>query len=346
MKKPEGMAEPDWYDSPENPGLEQYWNGKYWSKELRVVGEIGPYVHPQDRKFLHKSLFRLPLGNDIVFIFFVILVCLSIFYSIKQDLDAGITLPWLITVLASLVTVAWVYFLFLLILIPRRIIDKKKGRTHRNFLNESENSSQNTGSISKISVKTKISVSVIALFLLVILVFTGQNRFSIEAEGEKYFEVQQRISNVINQWNLATAPLVQAIQGVSDGTVGTLEAQQIASTTRSEYVVIHNDLDDACSYIPNYNLSAEGEEGALAKGYEALRINCDYLPQESAEVLFLIKEQISVNGTQAKIDYHLNEINKIIEIRKTAVIDSIDAILPYANQAEKDLLNRLKFGIQ
>jgi hypothetical protein len=68
MKRPEGMADPGWYDSPENPGLEQYWNGKYWSKELRVVGEIGPYVHPQDAKFLHKSLFRLPLGNDIIFI--------------------------------------------------------------------------------------------------------------------------------------------------------------------------------------------------------------------------------------------------------------------------------------
>ena len=346
MKKPEGMAEPDWYDSPENPGLEQYWNGKYWSKELRVVGEIGPYVHPQDKKFLHKSLFRLPLGNDIVFISFVILVCLSIFYSIKQDLDAGITLPWLITVLASLVTVAWVYFLFLLILIPRRIIDKKRGLTHRNSLNENESVSLTTGSSSRVNLNTKIAVSFVALFLLILLILLGQSRFSLKAEGEKYFEVQQRISNVIKDWNLATGPLVEAIQGVSNGTVGTLEAQQIASTTNSKYAVIHNDLEDACSYIPNYNLNAEGEEGALAKGYDALRINCDYLPQESAEVLFLIKEQISVNGTQAKIDYHLNEINKIIEIRKTAVINSLDAIFPYANQAEKDLLNRLKFGIQ
>lgn len=346
MKKPEGMADPDWYDSPENPGLEQYWNGKYWSKDLRVVGEIGPYVHPQDRKFLHKSLFRLPLGNDIVFIAFVVLVCLSVFYSIKQDLDAGTTLPWFITVLASLVTVAWVYILFLIVLIPRRIIDKKKGMIHRNTVNEIEYVSHKTGSFSRINLNIKIAVSFVALFILVLLVLLGQSRFSIKAEGEKYFEVQQRITNVIKDWNLATGPLVQAIQGVSNGTVGTLEAQQIASTTNSKYAVIHNDLEDACSYIPDYDLNAEGEEGALAKGYEALKVSCDYLPQESTEVLFLISEQISATGTQAKMDYHLNEINKIIEIRRAAILESIDAIIPYANEAQKELLNRLKFGIQ
>jgi hypothetical protein len=43
MKKPEGMAEPDWYDSPENPGKEQYWNGKYWTKQTRPTGSTSEF---------------------------------------------------------------------------------------------------------------------------------------------------------------------------------------------------------------------------------------------------------------------------------------------------------------
>jgi hypothetical protein len=125
MKKPDGMAEPDWYDSPENPGMEQYWNGEYWSKDLRMTNRNGLYLYPNDKKILHKSLFRLPLGSDNVFIAFVFIAVLSIFYSIKQDLDRGDAFPFWVYVLGSSVTVVTVYVLFLLILIPRRIIDKK-----------------------------------------------------------------------------------------------------------------------------------------------------------------------------------------------------------------------------
>jgi hypothetical protein len=51
MKKPEGMAEPNWYDSPENLGMEQYWNGKYWTKQTRPIGSNSEFIEKNNISF-------------------------------------------------------------------------------------------------------------------------------------------------------------------------------------------------------------------------------------------------------------------------------------------------------
>ncbi len=42
MKKPEGFPEAGWYDHPTEDGFEKYWNGKFWTKKTRVIGEVVP----------------------------------------------------------------------------------------------------------------------------------------------------------------------------------------------------------------------------------------------------------------------------------------------------------------
>jgi hypothetical protein len=61
MKKPEGMAEPNWYDSPENPGMEQYWNGKYWAKQTRPIGSTS--------EFKEKNNLSLSISNGFTKVF-------------------------------------------------------------------------------------------------------------------------------------------------------------------------------------------------------------------------------------------------------------------------------------
>jgi hypothetical protein len=75
--------------------------------------------------------------------------------------------------------------------------------------------------------------------------------------------------------------------------------------------------------------------------YEALKVSCDLVPQESVEVLLLVNEQISPIGTQAKIDYHAQQIQDLIGKRKQALLIAIEAMQPYLNDVERETLRRL-----
>lgn len=66
------------------------------------------------------------------------------------------------------------------------------------------------------------------------------------------------------------------------------------------------------------------------------------MPQESIEILALVNAQISPIGTQADIDYHQNEIAVIIEKRRTAMFESLDAMEPYLSEAQKAATQRLR----
>jgi hypothetical protein len=120
------------------------------------------------------------------------------------------------------------------------------------------------------------------------------------------------------------------------------EARQILGDTSSKFAVIHNRLEDECSSIPEYDLNSTGFEFATAKAYDALKVTCDLLPQESVEVLSLVNAQISDTSTQADIDYHQNEIAVIIEKRRIAMAESLDAIEPFLNEAQKQTIQRLR----
>ena len=102
---------------------------------------------------------------------------------------------------------------------------------------------------------------------------------------------------------------------------------------------------NACSNIPEYDVNATGIDGAFAKSYDALQVTCDLLPQESTEALLLINEQISPIGTQANIDYHSSQIALIIEKRRKASLDSLDAMMPYLSKAQKENAERMRMEL-
>lgn len=79
----------------------------------------------------------------------------------------------------------------------------------------------------------------------------------------------------------------------------------------------------------------------MTKAYEALQVSCDLIPQQSVEVLLLVTEQISPVATQAKIDYHVQQIQDLSGKRRGALLLAIEAMQPYLNDVEKETLKRL-----
>ncbi|TSA58563.1 MAG: DUF2510 domain-containing protein [Methylophilaceae bacterium] len=346
MKKPEGTAEPGWYDEPETPGMEQYWNGKYWSKHKRELGEIGPEVFPHDQKFLHKSLFRLPLEKDYVFAAYIIISALSIFSSIKQDIDSNTRLPLFITFFGSLFLFAWVYLLFLIILIPRRVMDKKKGMTHKSYIASGEASRKKIKGFKELDTNSKIIILACGIFIVIGFVYYSSTKSSLASESNRYYETEQKISAVVKDWNVAATPISMASIKITNGTMGVDEARLIALEFNSASIQIHQRLKKECDTIPSFNRDAEGEQGAVGKAYFALQVTCEGIPKESSEVLALIREQISPNWTQARLDYHNNQLAEIINNRKSALLESLDALEPYASSSQKEEANRLRKLLQ
>jgi hypothetical protein len=46
MRKPDGNAQAGWYDHPSKPNLFQYWNGKYWTDDVRSPDQELPSTIP------------------------------------------------------------------------------------------------------------------------------------------------------------------------------------------------------------------------------------------------------------------------------------------------------------
>jgi hypothetical protein len=344
MKKPSGKAEAGWYDAPETEGYLQYWNGKFWTKKKQVKdGYENLEVLPDYE--LGKLLFRSPIMSDGIFIAYLVLAGFTIVYLIIDYLEfvSGTTSVSLL-IPAIGITLLWIYIIFLLVLIPRRIIDKKRGIT-KSVASKDKNAIL-TDDTSLVQVKYKNRnkyLFAICATIVVILIAVFSNSKSLnQNQGDEYFEVEQRISKVIREWNVAATPISEAVQLISNGQMDAAQARQIVGDTSSKFAVIHNRLDDECSTIPKYDLSSTGFEFAIAKAYDAIKVTCDLLPQESVEVMSLVIAQISATSTQADVDYHQNEIAMIIEKRRTAMLESLDAMEPYLNEAQKQTFQRLR----
>ena len=336
MNKPEGDAPPGWYEVPGERNSERFWDGKDWTSDTRRLEWVATTEIDATVRTLGRFFFRNPIKSDWAFIAYLVVVGLSMFTSIKQDYDNGFRFPTLIQISVLALTSVWVYLLFLIILIPRRVIDKRRGLL---LPIQVVDSSPNLPTEKK-SYKAIYIVAGIGAFFL-ILVLTSLNN-SGKSDGDKYFEIEQGISAVIKDWNVAATPISQAIQSISNGTMGAAEARQIAGEASTQFALISNRLEDACSLIPEYDINAPGRDGAFAKSYDALHVTCDLLPQESTEILLLVGEQISEGGTQANIDYHSNQIALIIEKRRNAIVESIDALVPYLSEAQKNNVDRLR----
>ena len=344
MKKPDGKAEAGWYDAPEIDGYLQYWNGKFWTKKKQIKDGFEDLEIPPGYE-LGIFLFRSPIMSDGIFITFLIIAGIFLAYLVVDYLEftSGFTTV-LLLIPAFIVTLIPIYIIFLLVLIPRRLFDKKRGITKSVASNKRNTNLDNNSSITEVKNKNRINyLFAISAVVIVILIAVFFNPKSLnQNEGDKYFEVEQRISKVVVEWNVAATPISEAMQLITNGEMDAAQARQIIGDTSSKFAVIHNKLDDECSTIPEYDLNSTGFEFASAKAYDALKVTCDLLPQESIEILSLVNAQISPTGTQTQIDYHSNQISIIIEKRRRAMLESLDAFEPYLTEAQKEAFDRLR----
>ncbi len=337
MRKPEGNAEAGWYDHPTEDGYEKYWNGKFWSTKVRKFGEEGPLEIPADQKYLGRFLFRYPVKRDGAFIAYLGTVALGIFYGFSQEVSSGDGLAIVIVaLLGALVTVPWVYILFLLFLIPRRFIDKKRG------LQKFELVSNAGDEIQVNSKQSKRAVTVVGGILVISLLIFSGIRATSKSEGDKFYEEQQRISAITAEWNQEAAKLVTLIQDISNGNVGIGEAQERAAVLNATLSPILTRLRDECSDVPNVPISGEGQERAILLSWKMLSVLCDVTPQQYIETIAVYKAQISETSTQADIEYHLAQLKALGERKIAAAIEAIDAISPYATEGERESLKRLR----
>jgi hypothetical protein len=337
MRKPEGKAEAGWYDHPTENGYEQYWNGKFWTTKYRLIGEEGPIAIPADQKYLGRLLFRYPIKSDGAFIAYLITVAIGIFYGFSQEISSGDGLAIIIVgFFGALVTVPWIYILFLVFLVPRRIIDKKRGLQKFELVS-------NAGDQVQVSAKeSKRAVTVVGgLLVLSLLIFSGF-RATSKSEGDKFYEEQQRISAITAEWNQEAAKLVTLIQDISNGVVGVGEAQERAAVLNATLSPILTRLRDECSDVPIEPISGEGQERAILLSWKMLSVVCDVTPQQYIETLAVYKAQISETSTQADIDYHVAQLKALGERKIAAAIEAIDAISPYATAGERESLQRLR----
>jgi len=344
MKKPDGKAEAGWYDAPEIEGHLQYWNGKFWTKKKQIKdGFENLEVLPEYS--LGQFYFRKPFTSDKAFIGWAVLNGLVAFSRFSSNSKQGFDTSNAFSIYSGigdavfgtifLAIFSWVFLL--LYLIPRRIKDKKNSKA-----NEVEDNLIPFSQKFNFRSRKGVVLGVIVFIAIASALLSRNSNNSFSAQGDKYFNIEQKISAVVKDWNVAATPISEAVQSISNGTMNAAQARQVAGEASSNFAVIHNKLFDKCSAIPNYDLSAPNEEGALAKAYDALKVTCDLLPQESIEILALVTEQISPIGTQERIDYHSNQIAILIEKRKKAVLDSLDALDPYVTDAQRDLFNRLR----
>lgn len=337
MRKPESKAEEGWYDHPEVEGYEKYWNGKFWTKKNRLIGEEGPIAIPTNAKYLGRFLFRYPIRSDGAFIGYLIIVALSILYALKEEAVSGVDLGVIIIALSgSIFFIPWVYILFLLYLVPRRIVDKKRGL--QKYIQESEIDvdSKETGNQSK-----KAFVIVGVVLLLVASVFLGLKQVS-KSDGDIWFEEEQRISVIMGEWNQGIAPFVTLIQEISSGQISIVEAQEKAAPLNSAVGPILIRLSDECSDVPNEPITGQGQERAFQLAWKMLRVVCDVMPQQYTETLAIYKAQISATSTQEDIDYHVAQLTALGERKKAAAIEALDAISPYATAGELENIKRMR----
>ena len=337
MRKPEDKAEAGWYDHPTDEGYEKYWNGKFWTKRNRLIGEEGPIVIPANEKYLGPFLFRYPIGSDGAFVGYLITVAVAILYALKQEFSGGSSATLIfVTLLGSVVTFPWVYILFLIYLIPRRIVDKKRGMQKFSREDEIDIDSKKT------SGQTKKAFTVVGVILILSLLVSIVLRTSSKSAGDKFFEEEQRISAITSDWNQEVAPFVTLIQGISSGNIGTGEAQEKATALNSTLSPILIRLRDECSNVPNEPVTGQGQEKAIQLSWKMLRVICDVIPQQYTETFAIYKAQISDTATQADIDYHVAQLTALGERKKSAAIEALDAMIPYATAAELENLKRMK----
>jgi hypothetical protein len=345
MKKPEGKAEAGWYDAPEIEGYLQYWNGKYWTKHKQIKDGFED-IKSEPKKSLGKFLFRHPIMEDGVFIAYLVISGITFVYLVIDyfEFTSGLT-ALLLIIIGTLVTSIWIYVIFLLVLIPRRIFDRRKGLTKyvKAYSKNSDVKTEDTVDKPEFQSRKRYLVvigTVLVLALIALLSVSGKNNF--EREADNFFNKQQEISPILNEWNKESSLLLGVIQKNSSGEFNYPEAMYALNDVTGRISPVLASLREECTDVPVKSLNQTGEAQAAALAWNMLRVTCDLVPLQFTEYLSIFNAQVSEDKTQADIDFHVQRLTDFGNQRKQAAVQAINELEKYASGSQLEQIQSLK----
>lgn len=330
MKKPEG-AGPGWYEDPEDSERERFWNGKYWDKSTRLIGEDVPTPPTTNDFELGPLLFRKPFGRDLALITYLTFLGASFISAVYSEFQSGTRIelfPILLIPGFPLIAI-YVYLFFLPYLLIRRRRDKKKG------LQRVSSDSINLKPRKKILIGV-VSILGVWLGLSVLGRVIGQ-----DSDVEKFLEYQEKITRVLSKYNTEGAVAVGVVRNLSDGAITAGDGITKFTASTSRMTPILKDLREECEGLPSPDMTASGKELAYAKAMNMLLVTCEVTPQQFIVLQQIFREQVSDSSLQLRIDELVLKLNSLGKIKSDAAIDAIKGLLPYASEREKATLNQM-----
>lgn len=327
-------SEPGWYEDPEDETRERFWNGKYWETDTRLIGEEIESPLAFGDIHLGPLLFRKPINRDNAFKVYAVIVSLSAISGIYGEFQAETRTSLIPVMMIGVIPIMalYIYVLFLPYLIYRRRKDKKQG------IVSAAPERIKTGK-SKLFVSSGIAVSV-----LLVLYFIGGGSSSKNSEIESFLKYQEEITEVLARYNAEAGAAVGVVRGISDQTLSAGEGIAQFSAASSKVTQILRELRTVCEDISFPEISGQGEELAIAKGMNVLKVACDVTPKQFLVLNDIFREQVNEDGTQSRLDQLSTELQSLNAEKTKAAIDGINAMLPYANEAQASLMKSLLEG--
>lgn len=333
MKKVDG-SEPGWYDDPEDGNRERFWNGKYWEKDTRDVGEEVNTPLAINEFHLGPMFFRKPLRRDKAFNVYAVITGLSLISGIYQEINSGTRTELIFFMTLGLIPLIgiYIYVLFLPYLLFRRKRDKKLGMN-------------GVVNIQPLPTKKRNMVIVgVTIALIVSFVAIGTNTNSRDTQIESFITNEKEIGAVLNKYNSAAGGAVGVIRGISDGTLTAGEGISQFAVASTKITPVLTELREVCEQVTFPLVEGQGEDLAIAKAMNMLRVVCEVTPKQFLVLQQIFQEQISESGTQLRLDQLSGDLEALNQEKINAAIDGIRAILPYANETQADLLNSMLQG--
>lgn len=330
MKKPES-AEPGWYEDPEDAERERFWNGKYWDKSTRIVGEEIPTPQSINEFQLGPLFFRKPFGRDNALKTYLIVFVLSFISGIYSEFQSGTRIeliPILLIPVSGLMAI-YIYVVFLPYLLIRRRRDKKKG------LEKGSSNSISNKSQKKILIGVASIVGV-WLGLSALGGVVGQ-----DSDVEEFLEYQQKITGVLNKYNTEAAVAVGVVRDLSDGVITVGDGITKFTASASQTTMILKELREECEGLQFPDLTGSGQKLAYAKAMNMLWVTCEVTPQQFLVLQQIFAEQISDSASQVRLNELSSKLTTLGKMKTDAAIEGIKAFIPYATEQEKITLNQL-----
>jgi hypothetical protein len=329
-------SEPGWYEDPEDQTRERFWNGKYWEKNTRQIGEETESPPAIGEFRLGLLFFRLPLQRDNAFKFYAVLCALSAISGVYQEFQSGTRselIPLMFLGVVPLMAL-YIYVLFLPYLIYRRRKDKKRGIT-----------AEVSGKLSPSKRRTTLAVA-LSFGVLFLLSFVGGGLSDKNSKVETFLSHQQEINEVLRRYNTEAGAAVGVVRGISDGTLTAGDGIAQFATASSKVTPVLTDLRVSCEGISFPKIEGSGEELAIAKAFNVLKAACEITPKQFLKLQEIFREQVSDTGTQYQLDQLSAELLALNQAKRDAAIEGLEALLPYADESQASLMRTLLEGFK